>query len=221
MLQDKAGGVRDPGNAGRAILQILNEQLRGICRLNGNDGAPESADEGVAASAHGAGIRLANSAAHGINAAGAGAAAAIDREPVDAVALRQSLGRKEDCECDGSEKCFHIGSRLVRRTKHDLLLIFNSFFGPFTPDQVLSVGQTEPGRPCLETAIGRPEAVGQGAAVHYLPSMKAAPETIQKNVVAGRRNRYVGEVIYMFAFDVAYEMTRHPVRELLGQSVAE
>ncbi len=36
-----------------------------------------------------------------------------------------------------------------------------------------------------------------------------------------RRNRYVGEVVYMFAFDVAYEMTRHPVRELLGQPVAE
>src|SRR3954465_1223015 len=46
-------------------------------------------------------------------------------------------------------------------------------------------------------------------------------ETIQKHVVAGRRNRYVGEVVYMYAFDVAYEMTRYPVRELLGQPVAE
>ncbi len=51
--------------------------------------------------------------------------------------------------------------------------------------------------------------------------MAAVPGTIQKNVIAGRRNRYVGEVVYMFAFDVAYEMTRHPVRELLGQPVAE
>lgn len=51
--------------------------------------------------------------------------------------------------------------------------------------------------------------------------MTGAPETIQKHVVAGRRNRYVGEVVYMFAFDVAYEMTRHPVRELLGQPVAQ
>jgi hypothetical protein len=51
--------------------------------------------------------------------------------------------------------------------------------------------------------------------------MATAPETIQKNVIAARRNRYVGEVVYMFAFDVAYEMTRHPVRELLGQPVAE
>ncbi len=51
--------------------------------------------------------------------------------------------------------------------------------------------------------------------------MATAPGTIQKNVVAARRNRYVGEVVYMFAFDVAYEMTRHPVRELLGHPVAE
>ena len=51
--------------------------------------------------------------------------------------------------------------------------------------------------------------------------MNAATETIQKNVIATRRNRYVGEVVYMYAFDVAYEMTRHPVRELLGQPVAQ
>jgi hypothetical protein len=33
--------------------------------------------------------------------------------------------------------------------------------------------------------------------------------------------RYVGEVVYIYAFDVAYEMTRQPVRELLGQPVAQ
>jgi hypothetical protein len=51
--------------------------------------------------------------------------------------------------------------------------------------------------------------------------MDAAAETIKKNVIAVRRQRYVGEVVYMYAFDVAYEMTRHPVRELLGQPVAQ
>jgi len=51
--------------------------------------------------------------------------------------------------------------------------------------------------------------------------MNAAAETIQKNVIAARRQRYTGEVVYMYAFDVAYEMTRHPVRELLGQPVAQ
>src|SRR4051794_32240669 len=30
-----------------------------------------------------------------------------------------------------------------------------------------------------------------------------------------------GEVVYMYAFDVAYEMSRQPVRELLGQPVAQ
>src|SRR6266481_4535320 len=33
--------------------------------------------------------------------------------------------------------------------------------------------------------------------------------------------QYVGEVVYIYAFDVAYEMTRQPVRELLGQPVAQ
>ncbi|HZL42777.1 MAG TPA: hypothetical protein VFD66_05815 [Verrucomicrobiae bacterium] len=33
--------------------------------------------------------------------------------------------------------------------------------------------------------------------------------------------RYAGEVVYIYAFDVAYDMTRQPVRELLGQPVAQ
>src|SRR5512140_890830 len=33
--------------------------------------------------------------------------------------------------------------------------------------------------------------------------------------------RYVGEVVYIYAFDVAYDMTRQPVRELLGQPAAQ
>src|SRR5207247_3377847 len=33
--------------------------------------------------------------------------------------------------------------------------------------------------------------------------------------------QYVGEVVYIYAFDVAYEMTRQPVKELLGQPVAQ
>ena len=33
--------------------------------------------------------------------------------------------------------------------------------------------------------------------------------------------RYAGEVVYIYAFDVAYEMTRQPVRELLGQPAAQ
>src|SRR5436305_13831901 len=33
--------------------------------------------------------------------------------------------------------------------------------------------------------------------------------------------RLVGEVVYIYAFDVAYEMKREAVRELLGQPVAQ
>jgi hypothetical protein len=34
-------------------------------------------------------------------------------------------------------------------------------------------------------------------------------------------SHYSGEVVYVYAFDVAYEMIRQPVRELLGQPVAQ
>jgi hypothetical protein len=33
--------------------------------------------------------------------------------------------------------------------------------------------------------------------------------------------RYRGEVVYIYAFDVAYDTARQPIRELLGQSVAQ
>ena len=33
--------------------------------------------------------------------------------------------------------------------------------------------------------------------------------------------RYVGEVVYIYAFDVAYDTARQPIRELLGQPVAQ
>ena len=33
--------------------------------------------------------------------------------------------------------------------------------------------------------------------------------------------RYVGEVVYIYAFDVAYDTARKPIRELLGQPVEQ
>jgi len=36
-----------------------------------------------------------------------------------------------------------------------------------------------------------------------------------------RIKQYTGEVVYIYAYDVAYEMSRQPVRELLGQPVAQ
>src|SRR2546430_17516016 len=35
------------------------------------------------------------------------------------------------------------------------------------------------------------------------------------------RQQLAGEVVFLYAFDVAYEMTRQPVGELLGQPVAQ
>jgi hypothetical protein len=44
-------------------------------------------------------------------------------------------------------------------------------------------------------------------------------ETRAANVT--KIGRYAGEVVYIYAFDVAYEMSRRPIRELLGQPVAQ
>src|SRR5580704_4925670 len=38
---------------------------------------------------------------------------------------------------------------------------------------------------------------------------------------AAKAKRYLGEAVYVYAFDVAYDMTRKPLRELLGQPVAQ
>jgi hypothetical protein len=46
--------------------------------------------------------------------------------------------------------------------------------------------------------------------------VQKSAEVVQPRV---SRKRYVGEVVYLYAFDVAYEMTREPVREVLGQPV--
>src|SRR5438105_14613162 len=43
----------------------------------------------------------------------------------------------------------------------------------------------------------------------------------RKLTTTDKVKEYVGEVVYIYAFDVAYEMTREPVRELLGQPVAQ
>jgi len=47
------------------------------------------------------------------------------------------------------------------------------------------------------------------------------PKTLERKLPIPQIKSYSGEVVYIYAFDVAYEMTRQPVRELLGQSVAQ
>lgn len=53
------------------------------------------------------------------------------------------------------------------------------------------------------------------SAVEHLKSAERKPVTPSK------ARGYRGEVVYIYAFDVAYEMVRQPVRELLGQPVAQ
>src|SRR5438105_14366083 len=47
------------------------------------------------------------------------------------------------------------------------------------------------------------------------------PQTVERKISAPKVKEYTGEVVYIYAFDVAYEMVRRPVRELLGQPVAQ
>ena len=47
------------------------------------------------------------------------------------------------------------------------------------------------------------------------------PQALDRKGGPPKVKEYAGEVVYIYAFDVAYEMTRRPVRELLGQPVAE
>jgi hypothetical protein len=47
------------------------------------------------------------------------------------------------------------------------------------------------------------------------------PQALERKVASPKVKEYTGEVVYIYAFDVAYEMTRQPVRELLGMPVAQ
>src|SRR5258706_8991458 len=52
-----------------------------------------------------------------------------------------------------------------------------------------------------------------------MTSTQAQPQILEQK--ASKTKRYVGEIVYIYAFDVAYEMNRQPVRALLGQPVAQ
>jgi hypothetical protein len=47
------------------------------------------------------------------------------------------------------------------------------------------------------------------------------PKPQERKLPLPKVKTYTGEVVYIYAFDVAYDMTRQPVRELLGQPVAQ
>ena len=49
----------------------------------------------------------------------------------------------------------------------------------------------------------------------------AAPAIIVPGGPPAWHDKYVGEVVYIYAFDMAYEMVRRPVSELLGQPIAQ
>src|SRR5438046_7644904 len=52
-------------------------------------------------------------------------------------------------------------------------------------------------------------------------SLVQHPERSLRQGVSSSVDRYAGDVVYIYAFDVAYEMARLPVRELLGHPLAQ
>jgi hypothetical protein len=53
------------------------------------------------------------------------------------------------------------------------------------------------------------------------PEPEAARHAVAAPSRNGKKGAYTGRVFYLFAFDLAYDMVRRPVRELLGQPVAQ
>src|SRR5256886_15886552 len=52
-------------------------------------------------------------------------------------------------------------------------------------------------------------------------SLVGHPETSHRPGGSSAVTRYAGEVVYIYAFEVAYEMARLPVKELLGHPLAQ
>lgn len=89
LLQHKPGTIRRPRNACLSAAEWFDGEQRSVYRLNGEGQGPETADEGEGSTGHRtAGIGLTDSAGERVDAAGAGAAAPVDGEPVDAERLR-------------------------------------------------------------------------------------------------------------------------------------
>src|SRR5690606_37538456 len=58
---------------------------------------------------------------------------------------------------------------------------------------------------------------------YFMPGMLSVVEqkSAERKSSPLRVSRYTGEVVYIHAFDVAYDTARKPIRELLGQPVAQ
>src|SRR5260370_42652373 len=52
-------------------------------------------------------------------------------------------------------------------------------------------------------------------------AQRAKIKTVENKSTLNHVGQSVGEVVYIYAFDVAYDMARQPIRELLGQPVAQ
>jgi hypothetical protein len=78
--------------------------------------------------------------------------------------------------------------------------------------------------PCLDNALSDRDSEGFFSAREPKMGVMARVSEITSPLAQGASRtaaHLTGEVVYMYAFDIAYEMRRAPIRELLGQPVAE
>src|SRR5690349_1622577 len=54
-----------------------------------------------------------------------------------------------------------------------------------------------------------------------MTAMGTQPVGSSRKASPGEIGQYTGEVVYLYAFDIAYEFVRKPVTQLLGQPVAQ
>ena len=96
-LQDKTRCVRRPRDRGVPGCGGSKRERGCVGDLHRRGQRPESPRDGILpVGQRTARVRLTDGAAHGIDAASAGAAAAVNREPVDGVLLRETGGGKQE-----------------------------------------------------------------------------------------------------------------------------
>jgi hypothetical protein len=61
----------------------------------------------------------------------------------------------------------------------------------------------------------------QANTILAMPLITAEPVVASHRAQPAEVAKYTGEVVYLYAFDIAYELIRKPVQQLLGQPVAQ
>src|SRR5687768_10872893 len=89
-----------------------------------------------------------------------------------------------------------------------------------TPDSAQMSAATPPRAPAAPASVSPPPpGVPSENAPPSVPVATGAPA--RKLAAPAQVRQYSGEVVYIYAFDVAYEMLRLPLKTLLGHPIAQ